>query len=713
MVDDGGSFSWPNTYNSIEVPAGKTITIVSGVWEIPDNITLEFDAQDADNAAAALTTKVIASVRVLGTVKYKDALSIASANVTLAKSSKIVCTNTGNSYFQVNDGYTLSVEKDADLSLDVVLKSNAILTGEGTVSGAITVNNYATISGSLNCTGLVTVKESAILTIPKDSKITMSCLCVDKGTVKLYGTLSLAGGGAYDHSIDNDGYISVEADSVLELLENANLVTSGTSVPLRGTGKVSLVGAYDTATEKWSGPSIDNNSMEQLLQDETLLSNYVGKNKNVDSNGYCNHAFTMEVIKAATHYEAGEQKMICGTCGYSYTKEIAKLTGGTDISTLVMTLAIPEAGYTYDGTEKKPAVSVVNGNTTLPATSYEAVYENNVNVGTATVTVTGNETSGFYGTLKMEFTISTVTLADANVTLSKDSVSYDGKEQKPEVTVTVAGNTLKEGTDYAVSYTNNTNVGTATVTVYGINNCAGTVTKTFTIKEASNNDSNGNNDSNSNNDSNTTPGGTDSSNSGSDNSSIPGNSDDTNNQDKTDVANPGNDATGNIDIENPSEGDIGVAAPGTSDDTNTNTIAIGTKYTIAGYKYKVTGASTVAFIGLKNKSIKSVIIPKKVTIDGQTFKVTAIAAKALKGTKVKQVKIGANVKKINTAAFKNCKNLVKIKIISKKLKVVKKNALKGINSSAKIRVPASKLAAYKKLLKGKGQASTVKISKYF
>jgi hypothetical protein len=95
------------------------------------------------------------------------------------------------------------------------------------------------------------------------------------------------------------------------------------------------------------------------------------------------------------------------------------------------------------------------------------------------------------------------------------------------------------------------------------------------------------------------------------------------------------------------------------------------------------------------------------------FKVTAIAAKALKGTKVKQVKIGANVKKINTAAFKNCKNLVKIKIISKKLKVVKKNALKGINSSAKIRVPASKLAAYKKLLKGKGQASTVEISKYF
>ncbi|MBO5524476.1 MAG: hypothetical protein J5986_12535, partial [Roseburia sp.] len=59
----------------------------------------------------------------------------------------------------------------------------------------------------------------------------------------------------------------------------------------------------------------------------------------------------------------------------------------------------------------------------------------------------------------------------------------------------------------------------------------------------------------------------------------------------------------------------------------------------------------------------------------------------------------------------SCSKLGTITIKSTKLSSVGKNAFEGIKSTAKIKVPAKKLSAYKKLLKGKGQGSKVKITK--
>lgn len=70
------------------------------------------------------------------------------------------------------------------------------------------------------------------------------------------------------------------------------------------------------------------------------------------------------------------------------------------------------------------------------------------------------------------------------ITLDKDSYIYTGTEIKPQVTVTNNGKTLKEGVDYTVDYTDNIDVGTATVTITGIGNYTGTVTKNFEITPA-------------------------------------------------------------------------------------------------------------------------------------------------------------------------------------------------------------------------------------
>lgn len=142
----------------------------------------------------------------------------------------------------------------------------------------------------------------------------------------------------------------------------------------------------------------------------------------------------------------------------------------------------------------------------------------------------------------------------------------------------------------------------------------------------------------------------------------------------------------------------------------------GKTYTVGGYKYKVLKSSnstkTVAFAGVSNKKLTKILIPDTVVINGMKYKVTEIANNALKNNKkVKTVSIGANVTKIGKQAFFKATKLANIVVKTKKLKSVGKKALYGISKKAEIRVPSSKLAKYKKLFKGKGQKSSVKIKK--
>ena len=80
---------------------------------------------------------------------------------------------------------------------------------------------------------------------------------------------------------------------------------------------------------------------------------------------------------------------------------------------------------------------------------------------------------------------STIDISNCVISPIKDQ-SYTGKNIKPAVTVKNGNTTLKAGTDYTVSYTNNKNVGTATVTITGKGDYSGTKTATFNIVKAVN-----------------------------------------------------------------------------------------------------------------------------------------------------------------------------------------------------------------------------------
>lgn len=75
--------------------------------------------------------------------------------------------------------------------------------------------------------------------------------------------------------------------------------------------------------------------------------------------------------------------------------------------------------------------------------------------------------------------VSTLTIGDI------DPYTYNGTAKEPHPTVTDGSKTLTEGTDYTLSWSNNTNAGTATVTVTGMGGYYnGTQSKSFTINKA-------------------------------------------------------------------------------------------------------------------------------------------------------------------------------------------------------------------------------------
>ncbi len=75
-------------------------------------------------------------------------------------------------------------------------------------------------------------------------------------------------------------------------------------------------------------------------------------------------------------------------------------------------------------------------------------------------------------------------LAASQVSLSQQAYTYNGTPRTPSITVRDGGSLLREGTDYTTAYKNNTNAGTATVTITGKGGYTGTVTKNFTIRKA-------------------------------------------------------------------------------------------------------------------------------------------------------------------------------------------------------------------------------------
>ena len=191
----------------------------------------------------------------------------------------------------------------------------------------------------------------------------------------------------------------------------------------------------------------------------------------VDKNG------NVTALKTGTGYVT----VTASATGYnSVSKDVKIVVSKKSLNNGLLTLS--ETSYVYDGTYKKPAATVTFGGKVLQeGKDYTISYRNNLNVGVTTVIATGM--GDYTGYTSKNFTITKRALAGGTVSVAS-SVSFTGSNITPSITVKVAGRTLTSGTDYTVSYSNNKNVGKATVKITGKGNYSGSLSAKFDIVPA-------------------------------------------------------------------------------------------------------------------------------------------------------------------------------------------------------------------------------------
>lgn len=93
----------------------------------------------------------------------------------------------------------------------------------------------------------------------------------------------------------------------------------------------------------------------------------------------------------------------------------------------------------------------------------------------------GNDTGNFIGTRTLTFDITDRILIGKVAVKTIPNKTYTGTTIEPQLQVTYKNSVLTQGTDYEVSYLNNTEIGTATVILTGINQYAGIKKVTYRI----------------------------------------------------------------------------------------------------------------------------------------------------------------------------------------------------------------------------------------
>ncbi len=138
-------------------------------------------------------------------------------------------------------------------------------------------------------------------------------------------------------------------------------------------------------------------------------------------------------------------------------------------------VTLNESSFTFDGAEHSPKVTVTDGQKTLvEGTDYDLYYADNINAGSASVTVNFKGLYRGYIVKKFEIAQADIDESDIAVSLKDTQKIYQtvtGKLVTPALKVLNGTESLTEGIDYKVVYTDNLycnetlgkGVGTATV----------------------------------------------------------------------------------------------------------------------------------------------------------------------------------------------------------------------------------------------------------
>ena len=271
----------------------------------------------------------------------------------------------------------------------------------------------------------------------------------------------------------NSGSATIEAGTTKSL--------TATILPTNSTNKTIIWSTSDASIATVSGGTVTGKKAGTVTITAKTTN---GLTANAQIKVVSGHTFgTWTTTKNATCTQVGTKSRKCTVCGKTETQTIAK-TGHKSVTDKAIPATCTTDGKT-EGSHCSVCGAVIKAQTTITATGHKSsgwIVDKAASIG-----VKGSKHKECTVCKKVLETaeipaLSRISISKASVTLSTSTYAYDGKAKKPGITVKLSGKTLKNGTDYTVSYSNNTKVGTATVKITGKGNYTGSVSKTYSIK---------------------------------------------------------------------------------------------------------------------------------------------------------------------------------------------------------------------------------------
>lgn len=266
--------------------------------------------------------------------------------------------------------------------------------------------------------------------------------------------------------------------------------TSSTKVGTLAKGTVIdlVYGYYKTVSgDKWYKFNYNGHAYyihedyvdREVLQSHTAtkdLSYYASASTSATAKGTFSNGSKVQVVQGGSQTVDGAQwhKVKVGSSYYYAAAEYL-----TPAETFVASAAKKNVNVrTKAGTDQKKATYIYTG-TPVTVVNGKAVAVNGerweqVKIGSKYYYILGSY-------LTKASSSTALTASNTTVVLKYTSTPYTGKALKPSVTVTYNGKTLVNGTDYAVTYSNNKEPGTAAVKVTGQGSYSGSLSKTFQI----------------------------------------------------------------------------------------------------------------------------------------------------------------------------------------------------------------------------------------
>ena len=373
------------------------------------------------------------------------------------------------------DGYTLhkcsvcgTSYKDSTTKATGHIYGNSVVTKQPTCTAEGTATKTCT-----KCNAIVT--ESIAKTSHKYADTVVAPTCTADGYTlhkcSVCGTsykdnTTKATGHSYGNSVVTKQPTCTSEGSAIKTCTKCN-ATVTEKLPAKGHTAVTDKGYPATCTTAGKTDGSHCSVCNTVIKVQTVIN----------ATGHKSSAWITD--KAASIGVKGSKHRECTVC--KKVLETAEIPALSRISISKASVTLSTSTYAYDGKAKKPGVTVkLNGKTLKNGTDYTVSYSNNTKVGTATVKITGkgNYTGSVSKTYSIKNDFKKATISGIS------NKSYTGKNITQSITVKYNGKTLKNGTDYTVSYSSNKNIGTATVKIAGKGSYTGTITKTFKINPA-------------------------------------------------------------------------------------------------------------------------------------------------------------------------------------------------------------------------------------